>query len=246
MSNAFLISGQPNVGRIQPTQDAVILGSPMFAEDYDQDQNLQVDNADLVGGRSSDELFDGTRILGYSIDASGLGNNKVLKYDSTQENWVFADPTGTSNLADLADVEDGTPDASDTIKWSGSEWQFSGVTLLMMDQPIGSGFKVGTTDSTGELVIMGVEDSQKSLVFKSQVGELLQERWSISVDEDVDSGALVIESSNSMAMKIHTATGRVEMESIQIMGHSSAPTQVAGGLYFNTTDETLYFSKSAS
>jgi hypothetical protein len=247
-SNAYHISGAPNVGRLQPTVDAVIEGTPMFVEDYDQDYDFVVDNSSLVGGRTGDELFAGTRIVGKAVDDSGIGDNKILRYDLGDDKFVFATATGESNLADLADVEDGTPSDNDTIKWSGAEWQFGGVTLLMVDQPIGSGFKVGTVDSVGEMVIMGVEDAEKSLTFKSQVGELLQTRWKITVDDNVDSGALKITSSspNSKSLSIDKETGKVEMESIHLQGQTTHPIQVAGGLYFNSTDEAIYMAVSES
>ena len=164
------------------------------------------------------------------------------------DKFVFATATGESNLADLADVEDGSPDEHDTVKWTGSEWQFGGVTMLMVDQPIGSGFKVGTVDSVGDLVIMGVNDAKKSLTFKSQVGELLQDRWEISVDDNVDSGALKITSAspNSKSLSIDKETGKVDLESMHLEGQASHPTQVAGGIYFNSTDGEFYMSKAVS
>ena len=248
MANYYTPTGQVNTGNLLPTQDASVQGTPMFVEDYDSDNNLTVDNSQLVGGRTGDELYHGSRIVGISVDDSGIGDNKILRYDSGTDQFVFTTATGESNLADLADVEDGDPDENDSIKWTGSEWQFGGVTMLMMDQPLGSGFKVGTVDSAGDLVIMGIEDSKKSLTFKSQVtGVGLQDRWEISVDEDVDSGALVIEGSpTGKKLKIHETTGRVELEILHLGSHTTHPTQVAGGMYYNSSDETFYLSESAS
>ena len=53
----YLPTGQVNQGTLPPTQDASIQGTPMYVEDYDADLNLMVDNSELVGGRSGDELF---------------------------------------------------------------------------------------------------------------------------------------------------------------------------------------------
>jgi len=248
MANYYTPTGQVNVGNLLPTQDASLQGTPMYVEDYDTDNNLTVDSSELVGGRTGDELFEGSRIVGKPVDDSGIGDNKILRYDLDADKFVFATATGESNLADLADVEDGSPDENDTVKWTGAEWQFGGVTMLMMDQPLGSGLKVGTIDSVGDLVIMGVEDSKKSLTFKSQVtGVGLQDRWEISVDEGVDSGALVIEGSpTGKKLKIHETSGKVEMEILHLGSHTAHPTQVAGGMYYNSSDETFYLSESAT
>jgi len=249
MANYYTPTGQVRgATSLPPTQDASIQGTPMYVEDYDADLNLMVDNSELVGGRSGDELFTGSRIVGKPIDDSGIGDNKILRYDLNADKFVFATATGESNLADLADVEDGSPDTNDSIRWTGSEWQFGGVTMLMMDQPLGTGFKVGTTDSVGDLVIMGVNDSKKSLTFKSQVGELLQERWQISVDDNVDDGALKITSAspNSKSLSIDKETGKVDLESLHLQGQASHPTQVAGGIYFNSTDSEFYISKAVN
>ena len=249
MANYYTPTGQiRGATSLPPTQDASIQGTPMFVEDYDADLNLMVDNSELVGGRSGDELFTGSRIVGKPVDDSGIGDNKILRYDLNADKFVFATATGESNLADLADVEDGTPDEHDTVRWSGAEWQFGGVTMLMMDQPLGSGFKVGTVDSGGDLVIMGVNDSKKRLVFKSQVGESLQTRWEISIDDNVDDGALKITSAypNEKGLSIDKETGKVDLDSLHLQGQASHPTQVAGGIYFNSGDGEFYISKSTS
>ena len=187
-----------------------------------------------------------------SIDHDALTNFVAEEHidwtvDQGSTNIHSGNYTETANLVDLEDVEDASPEDNVTIRWSGSKWEFDYVGLTMLAQPTGTGFKVGTVDSVGDMIVMGVEDSKKSLTFMSQHGPLLQERWSISVDESVDSGALVIKSApNNKELKIHEDTGRVEMESMHLQGQTSHPTQVAGGLYFNSTDSAIYMSVSTS
>ena len=116
----FTPSGQPlsrtdTSAQNPPNVDIAIDvgGTPMFREDYAPHSESVVTEADRLQGREAYELFDGLRLIGKDINSAGLADNKFLKYDANNQQWVIADATGTANLADLNDVQDGTPSTFD-------------------------------------------------------------------------------------------------------------------------------------
>ncbi|MAE83537.1 MAG: hypothetical protein CMB80_12415 [Flammeovirgaceae bacterium] len=220
------------------TQDvAQFVGHPMYAEEYDVDGDLSVTNSDRVGGREAYELYDGLRLIGKDIDTSGLADNKFLKYDAGNSKWVLTDATGTANLADLADVEDGSPSSQDMLFWGGTEWQFlSGISTSQLSSPMGSPLTIGTTDSDGELRIEGGSTSAKILSFGKDVSGTYTEQFHIQVN---DTELQIEGAGGNGALKVDNGSGLVTIPIITIEGRTLTSTNAhEGGIVYDTdTDE---------
>tara|TARA_R110000744_G_scaffold92927_1_gene179683 strand:- start:12655 stop:13422 length:768 start_codon:yes stop_codon:yes gene_type:complete len=244
----FTPSGQPTLNdgstaSNPPTVDiqTEVGGTPMFKEDYAPQSASVVTESERVQGREAYELFDGLRILGKDINSAGLANNKFLKYDSTNEQWVVSDATGTSNLSDLADVADGTPTTFDTLKWGGSSWDFlSGISSSYLASPVGNNVTFGITDGSAEVRIQGGSTSNdKKISFGYTNGSTYTEQWTLG-NEDTQHFTIKDKDGHT-GLKIAEDTNLVTMERMRL-NDQGTQTANSGSMYYNSTSNEWFMS----
>ena len=235
----FTPSGQPvdnpnSTASNPPNVDITteVGGTPMFKEDYDPNNDQQVTEAERVQGREAYELFDGLRILGKDIQSGGLSNNKFLKFDSASDSWVLSSATGDSNLADLNDVQDGTPSNLDMLGFQNNQWEYlSGVTSNFLASPVGNNVTFGITDGAGELRIQGgTTADDKRLSFGYNNSGSYAEQWTFGVDSTTDFN--LEKADGTVVLSANTAQETVRIKKLLVSAETSAPTALEGGIYY--------------
>jgi len=204
-------------------------GTPMFKEVYDPNNDEMVTEAERVQGREAYELFDGLRLLGKDIQSSGLGDQKFLKFDAGSDSWVLSTATGSSNLADLNDVEDGTPSDNDIISYVNSQWSFtSGLSTPHFSNPMGNNVTFGLTDSDSQIRIQGGQDTDDKFVSfgHTNASSVYTEQVRMGVN---GANTFTIEKSDGTAL-LGINNGIVETPKLRI-SNNSTQTAVQGALY---------------
>ncbi len=239
---SFTPTGQPwSENPLPPEQDAGgTIGTPMFQEDYDYDRDFEVQNTQLHGGRTVDEVYDGIRLLGYPIKSAGLADNKFLRFDESDQAWVIGDASGVTNMTDLADFNSGaSQDVSEVPVWKGTYWDSEILTQSSFQKPL-NGLVCGATSGEGKLQISSVENEVRALAFSLDDGtQSFTDKARIYMDDndpDFTDGDKCLIFQAGSGEKVAVRDSGI----MQFQGHSSEPNAKTGGIYYSHTTQSWY------